>query len=81
MTPTSRTQAAEPTDPLELAGRRLDAAAAELDRLCRPPAPLPDEAAFSLAEASFLAARESFRRVLAETLGQDAAALARRLSL
>jgi hypothetical protein len=68
-------------DPLEAAGLRLDAAAAEFDRLCRPHARLPDESAFGLAEEAFLAARDSFRRLLAARLGHDAESVARRLSL
>jgi hypothetical protein len=75
------TAAAELMDSLEQAGRRLDAAAARFDRLCRPSVPLPDEDAFGLALTAFLAARESFRRMLAERLGQDAEAIAQRLSL
>ena len=72
--------AAPATDALELAGDRLDAAAAEIERLCRPPAPLPDEALFGAAEAAFTAARQAYRCLLADCLGQDADAVARRLS-
>ena len=68
-------------DPLDRAGSCLDAAAAELDRLCRPPAPLPDEADFAAAERAFLAARSAYRRLVADQLGQDAEAVARRLAL
>ena len=69
------------TDPLEVAGERLEAAAAELNRLVQPSAPLPDEAAFGAAEAAFMAARTTYRRMLADRLGQDADAIERRLGL
>ena len=40
-------------DPLRTAGERLDAAAAELDRLCGALAPSPDEAVFGRIESGF----------------------------
>ena len=63
------------------AGARLDAAAAELDRLCRPPAALPDEGVFAAAEAEYLDARSAYRDLVAERLGEEAETLARRLAL
>jgi hypothetical protein len=68
-------------DPLRICGERFDAAAAELDRLCAASAPSPDEAVFGRIETEFLAAREEYRRLVAERLGDDSEAIARRLAL
>jgi len=68
-------------DPLRIAGERLDAAAAELDRLCGCLAPLPEEAAFAHIESELLAARDDYRRLVAELLGADSEAIVRRLAL
>lgn len=65
--------------PLDLAGYRLDAAAAELSRLCRPSAPLPDEHQFGRAEQALELARTEYRRLLSECVGQDADTIESRL--
>ena len=68
-------------DPLRSAGERLDAAAAALEKLCRAPALLPDEAIFGRAEAELLAARTAYRSLVAERLGDESRAIERRLAL
>jgi hypothetical protein len=68
-------------DALHVAGERLDQAAAELDRLCGSSASLPEEAVFGRAEAGLLAAREAYRRLIVERLGEESESIARRLAL
>ena len=68
-------------DALRTAAERLDAAAAELDRLCGALAPSPDEAVFGRIESEFLVARDEYRRLVAERLGDGSEAIARRLAL
>jgi hypothetical protein len=70
---------------LYLAGLRLDAAAAEFQRICSQQSRIADpmsdaeEIAFGRAESAYLAARDEYRRLLAETTGQDADEIERRL--
>jgi hypothetical protein len=68
-----------PADPLYLAGLRFDAAAAEFQRICNAPGQ-PDEDAFGRAETAVETARDEYRRLLGERVGQDADVIERRLA-
>lgn len=71
-------------DPLYCAGLRLDAAAAEFQRFCSNPRPGEmddaEEAEFGRLEAAHAAARDEYRRLIAERVGSDADTIERRLA-
>lgn len=68
-----------PVEPLDLAGLRLDAANAEMNRLCDARNPLPEEDEFGHAEDAQEKARTEYSRLLTERTGHEAEAILRRL--
>jgi hypothetical protein len=67
-------------DPLEVAGEKLDQAAAAFRDYCSSPLGEPTEVAFGRLEDELETARATYRSLLAERVGADVSVIEGRLS-